>query len=43
MGMMQEFKEFAVKGNAMDLAVGLILVFLMILCMACATAVLMRV
>jgi large conductance mechanosensitive channel len=24
MGMMQEFKEFAVKGNAMDLAVGVI-------------------
>ncbi|HPK33079.1 large conductance mechanosensitive channel protein MscL [Ottowia sp.] len=25
MGMMQEFKEFAVKGNAMDLAVGVII------------------
>jgi large conductance mechanosensitive channel len=24
MGMMQEFKEFAIKGNAMDLAVGVI-------------------
>jgi large conductance mechanosensitive channel len=25
MGMLQEFKEFAVKGNAMDLAVGVII------------------
>ena len=25
MGMMQEFKEFAVKGNAMDLAIGVII------------------
>jgi large conductance mechanosensitive channel len=25
MGMIQEFKEFAVKGNAMDLAVGVII------------------
>ena len=25
MGMMQEFREFAVKGNAMDLAVGVII------------------
>ena len=25
MGMMQEFKEFAVKGNVMDLAVGVII------------------
>ena len=25
MGMMQEFREFAVKGNAMDMAVGIIL------------------
>jgi hypothetical protein len=25
MGMVQEFKEFAVKGNAMDLAVGVII------------------
>ena len=25
MGMMQEFKEFAIKGNAMDLAVGVII------------------
>ena len=25
MGMMQEFKEFAVKGNAIDLAVGVII------------------
>ncbi|HQY76046.1 MAG TPA: MscL family protein, partial [Rhodoferax sp.] len=25
MGMMQEFKEFAVKGNVVDLAVGVII------------------
>jgi len=25
MGMMQEFKEFAIKGNVMDLAVGVII------------------
>ena len=25
MGMIQEFKEFAVKGNALDMAVGIIL------------------
>jgi large conductance mechanosensitive channel len=25
MGMMQEFKEFAIKGNAMDLAIGVII------------------
>ena len=25
MGMVQEFKEFAIKGNAMDLAVGVII------------------
>lgn len=25
MGMLQEFKEFAIKGNAMDMAVGIIL------------------
>ena len=25
MGMMQEFKDFAVKGNVMDLAVGVII------------------
>ena len=25
MGIIQEFKEFAVKGNAMDLAVGVII------------------
>lgn len=25
MGMMQEFREFAIKGNVMDLAVGVII------------------
>ena len=25
MGMMQEFKDFAVKGNAIDMAVGIII------------------